>query len=43
MFGFIEKMFTGLLTSLVNAFNHDYTKCASWNNQQCMIQLTLTD
>ena len=31
MFEFIEKMFIGLLTSRVNAFNH--TKCVSLNNQ----------
>ena len=32
--GFIQKMFIGLLTSIINASNH--TKCASLNNQQCM-------
>ena len=39
MFGFIKKMFIGLLNSVVNASNH--TKCVSLNNQQCMIQPTL--
>ena len=36
MFGFIKKIFIGLLTSIVNASNH--TKCVSLNNQQCIIQ-----
>ena len=36
VFGFIKKMFIGLLTSIVNTFNH--TKCLSLYNQQCMIQ-----
>ena len=36
MFGFIQKMFIGLLTSVSNASNH--TKCVSLNIQQCMIQ-----
>ena len=35
MFGIITKMFSGLLTSTVNASNH--TKYVSINNQQCMI------
>ena len=39
MFGFIKKMFIGLLNSVVNASNH--TKCVSLNKQQCMIQPTL--
>ena len=39
MFGFIKKMFIGLLSSLVNFFNH--TKCESLNIQQCMIQPSL--
>ena len=36
MFGLIKKMFIGLLVSTVNVSNH--TKCASLNNQQCMVQ-----
>ena len=36
MFGFIKKMFIGLLTYVANASNH--TKCVSLNNQQCMSQ-----
>ena len=36
MFKLIGKMFIGLLTGLVNGSNH--TKCASLNNQKCMIQ-----
>ena len=39
MFGFIKKMFIGLLTSTVNVSNH--TKCISLSNQQCMNQYTL--
>ena len=39
MFGIIKKIFTGLLTSIVNASNH--TKCALLSNQKCMIQPTL--
>ena len=39
MFGFIKKMFIGVLTSIVNGSNH--TKCLSLNNQQCMTQPTL--
>ena len=39
MFGFIKKMFMGLLTSIVNAFDH--TKCVSLNNQQFMAQSAL--
>ena len=39
MFGFIKKIFIGLLTSVVNASNH--TKCVSLNNDQCMVQSTL--
>ena len=35
MFGFIEKMFIILLTSLVNASSH--TKCVSLSNQKCQI------
>ena len=34
MFGFIKKIFMGLLTGLVNASN--YTKCLSLSNQKCM-------
>ena len=39
MFGFIKKIFIGLLTSVVNASNH--TKCVSLNNDQCKVQSTL--
>ena len=31
--------FSGFLASIVNTPGH--TKCLSWNNQQCMTQLTL--
>ena len=41
MFEFIKKMFMGLLTSIVNAYN--YTKCICLNNQQCMTQPTVTN
>ena len=39
MFGLIEKMFMGLLVSIVNAYN--YKKCILLSNQKCMIQPTL--
>ena len=39
MFGLIEKMFLGLLISIVNASN--YTKCLSLSNRKYMIQSTL--
>ena len=39
MFGLIKKMFLGLITTIVNAFNH--TKCVSLSNQKCMSQPTL--
>ena len=39
MFELIKKIFIGLLTGLVNRFNH--TKCLCLSNQKCMIQLTL--
>ena len=39
MFGLIKKIFTGLLTGLVNGSNH--TMCVSLSNQKCMIQPTL--
>ena len=39
MFGLIKKIFIGLLTGLVNGYNH--TKCVSLSNQKCMIQRTL--
>ena len=39
MFGLIKKIFIGLLTDLVNGFNH--TKCVLLSNQKCMIQPTL--
>ena len=38
MFGIIKKMFTVLLSNIVNESN---TKCASLSNQKCMIQPTL--
>ena len=40
MFGFIKKMFFGLLTGIVrSAYNH--TKCMSLSNIKCEIQPTL--
>ena len=39
MFGFIKKMFIGLLTNIVSASNH--TKCVSFSNPKCMTQPTL--
>ena len=39
MFGFIIKIFTQLLTSIVNASNH--RKCVSLINQKCTTQPTL--
>ena len=39
MLGTIKKLFTVLLSSIVNASNR--TKCVSLNNQKCMIQPTL--
>ena len=39
MLGIIKKIFTVLLSSIVNASNH--TKCVSLSNQKCMIQPTL--
>ena len=36
MFGFIKKMFTGLLTGIVSAYNH--TKCVSLRNQKCRLK-----
>ena len=41
MFGFINKIFIRLLTSIVSAPNH--TKCVSLSNQKCMIQSTLVN
>ena len=38
MFGIIKKKVIGLLTGLVNAYNH--TKCVSLSNQKCEIQHT---
>ena len=38
MLGIIKIMFIVLLSSIVNASN--YTKCVSWSNQKCTIQLT---
>ena len=39
IFGLIMKIYTGLLTGLVNGSNH--TKCISLGNQKCMTQSTL--
>ena len=39
MFGLIKKIFIGLLTSLVNGYNH--TKCVLLSNQKWEIQPTL--
>ena len=39
MLGFLNKIFIGLVTSIVNAFNH--TKCVSSSNQKCTTQPTL--
>ena len=39
MFRLIKKMFTGLLTGMVNGSNH--TKCVLLSNQKCMIKFTL--
>ena len=39
MLAFIKKKFIGLLTGVLNAFNH--TKCVSLDNEQCTTQPTL--
>ena len=39
MFGLIKKILIGLLTGLVNGFNHK--KCVLLRNQKCMTQPTL--
>ena len=39
MFGLIKKIFIGILTSLVNGYNH--TKCVTLSNQKCKIKPTL--
>ena len=39
MFVLIKKIFIGLLTALVNGYNH--TTCVSLSNQKCMTQPTL--
>ena len=39
MFGLIKKIFIGLLSRIVNTFNH--TKCVSLSNQKCVILPTL--
>ena len=39
MYRLIQKIFMGLLISIINAYNH--TKCVSLSNQKCMIQPTL--
>ena len=41
MFGLIKKIFTGLLTGLVNAPSH--IKCVSLSNHKCKILATLID
>ena len=41
MFGIIIKMFTVLLTSIVNISNH--TKYVSLSNQKCKMQPNLTN
>ena len=41
MFGIIKKMFIGLITGVVSAFNH--TKCVSLSDQKCEIQPTLVN
>ena len=38
MFGFIKKIFIGLLTGVVNGYN--YTNRVSLSNQKCQIQPT---
>ena len=39
MFGFIKKIYLGLLTGLVNESNH--ITCVSLSNKKCIIQPTL--
>ena len=39
MFGFIKKMFIGLLASIGNTSTH--AKCISLNNQHCMTRRAL--
>ena len=39
MLGFLNKIFIGLVTSIVNASDH--TKCVSSSNQKCTTQPTL--
>ena len=39
MFGFIKKMFFGLLAGILSASNH--TKCVSLRKQKCMTQPSL--
>ena len=39
MFGFIKKVFIGLLTDLIKASNHK--KCVFLSNQKCKVQPTL--
>ena len=39
MFRLIKKIFIGLLTDLVNGYNH--TKCVLLSNQKCMTQSNL--
>ena len=39
MFGLSKNIFIGLLTGLVNGYNH--TKCVSLSNQKCQIQPNL--
>ena len=41
MFGFIKKIFIGLLIGLGHGYDH--TKCVSLSNHKCMIQPTFID
>ena len=41
MFRLIKQLFIGRLASITNTSNH--SKCVFLNEQQCMIQLTLTN
>ena len=41
MFGLIQKIFIGLLSSIVNASNH--IKCVLLSNQKCEIRPTLNE
>ena len=41
MLALIKKMFTGLLTSIVNASNH--AECTSLRNQKCLVHSSLVN